>query len=130
MLSITSLKYARCTCPTFIALRMVIRCYIVIRLCVRYLSVICQNILCAYLCILYLFYISALYQPITKKKKKKTRKKERKKIADWVTVMKRFKYIHSRIIVYKVYIIIIVVCTYRTYLLQCYFNGNLKWWIN
>lgn len=70
MLSITSLKYARCTCPTFIALRIVIRCYIVITLCVRYA-------LSAKIFYALIYYISA-YLPIRKKKKKQERKKEKK----------------------------------------------------
>lgn len=71
MLSITSLKYARCTCPTFIALRIVIRCYIVIKLCVGF-------VLSAKIFYALIYYISA-YLPI-RKKKKQERKKEKKRI--------------------------------------------------
>lgn len=72
MLSITSLKYARCTCPTFIALRIVIRCYIVITLCVRYTPYLPKYSM-------RLFIILAHIYRLEKKEKKRTRKKERKK---------------------------------------------------
>jgi len=68
MLSITSLKYARCTCPTFIALRIVIRCYIVITVCGRY--ALSTKIFYA------LIYYISVYLPIIEKKE--TRKKEKK----------------------------------------------------